>query len=227
MSTNNPVVLVPYDPRWPIVFGELQAVYLSHLGQLAKAVEHVGSTAVPGLLAKPTIDMDIVLSTGTPFLSVLESLRSLGYRPKGDQGVPGREAFSRDGMEDVPRDGSGRAWPAHHLYVCDEHSVELRRHLLFRNWLRSDRQRVLRYAALKCELARLYRDDRSTYCEAKTEFIEAALREAISQALPDQGCSRTNTSVAPLPRRPAGEAVLGATGGEHLLQVEGSDPAQP
>lgn len=187
-STNNPIVVVPYDPAWPIVFRALQAVYVAHLGGLAKAVEHVGSTAVPGLAAKPTIDIDIVIPTDTPLLTVVESLRDLGYRHNGDQGVPGREAFSRNGLEDVPRDGSGRKWPSHHLYVCDENSIELRRHLLFRNWLRSDVQRVLRYSALKHHLAEIHRDDRDMYCDAKTDFIEAALREAIeSEALPNQG----------------------------------------
>jgi GrpB-like predicted nucleotidyltransferase (UPF0157 family) len=102
-------------------------------------------------------------------------LALLGYRHVGDLGVPGREAFARDGAEDVPRDGSGRRWPAHHLYACASDARELRRHLSFRDWLRSRPAAAVEYGKLKERLAELYREDRDAYTDAKTDFIEAIL----------------------------------------------------
>src|SRR5262249_42025457 len=107
------VVVVPYDPVWPDVFAAFRTVFLSRLEGLAVAVEHVGSTSVPGLCAKPVIDIDIVIGTRGHLPSVIERLESLGYRHVGDLGVPSREAFKRESAS-VPCDGSGREWPSHH-----------------------------------------------------------------------------------------------------------------
>jgi GrpB-like predicted nucleotidyltransferase (UPF0157 family) len=188
MSTlrSKPVVLVPYDPAWPLAFMALSDVYVAKLGELVHVVEHVGSTSVPGLVAKPIIDIDIVMSSETAFSTIVERLSLLGYRHNGDQGVPGRNAFSRDGAADVPRDGTGRQWPLHNLYVLSVDSTELQRHLLFRGWLRSGSDKAARYGALKQHLAEIYREDRDLYCEAKTDFIEAALRESINLDAPNQ-----------------------------------------
>jgi GrpB-like predicted nucleotidyltransferase (UPF0157 family) len=106
-------------------------------------------------------------------------LAALGYRHEGDLGVSGREAFAR--TDDVPRDGSGRIWPSHHLYVCAADSPELRRHLVFRDWLRANPGAAARYGSLKLRLAAAYRFDRDGYTAAKTAFIGAVLREGIGQ----------------------------------------------
>ena len=168
------VVLVPYDPSWPETFAALRAVYLHALGEAALAVEHVGSTAVPGLSAKPIIDVDIVIAPHLGLSRIAQPLARLGYRHAGCQGIPGRDAFKRD-ESDVPRDGSGRSWPAHHLYACAHDANELRRHLAFRDWLRTRPEHAADYAALKQRLAALHPHDRERYCEAKTDFIEAAI----------------------------------------------------
>lgn len=171
------VVLVPYDERWPVVFGELRGVLSRALGGLARAIEHVGSTSVPGLVAKPVIDLDVVIASRAELPRVVEALAPLGYRHHGDQGIAGREAFKRD-AQDVPRDGSGRGWPAHHLYVCAADARELRRHLLFRDWLCAHPEQAAAYGALKRELAERHRHDVDAYCEARSAFVEAALRSA-------------------------------------------------
>src|SRR5262245_7057698 len=132
------VVVTAYDPEWPRMFESFREVYQRALGELALAIEHVGSTSVAGLAAKPIIDIDVVIPSRNDLPSAVMRLALLGYRHEGDVGVPGREAFGRDGDEEVPRDGSGRRWPAHHLYVCALDSKELERHLKFRNWLRSN-----------------------------------------------------------------------------------------
>ncbi len=172
-----PVVIVPYDPEWPRTFESLREVFLRALGDLAVAVEHVGSTSVPGLAGKPIIDVDVVIRSRDDLRDVVRMLAVLGYRHQGDIGVPGREAFAREGG-DVPRDGGERRWPAHHLYVCASDSQELRQHLVFRDWLRSNPAAVTEYAMLKRHLADVYGDDRDGYSDAKTDFIEAALKEA-------------------------------------------------
>ena len=172
------VVLAAYDERWPAVFAALRDVYLYALGDLATAVEHVGSTAIPGMLAKPVIDIDIVTARGVELPRVAAALARLGYRHNGCQGIPGREAFKRDDRTDVPRDGSGRSWPAHNLYACSADATELHRHLVFRDWLRTHPERAVAYADLKRELALVHGDDRDAYCEAKTEFVEMTLRLA-------------------------------------------------
>ena len=131
-----PVVVVPHDPAWVAAFEALRAVYVASLGDLALAIHHVGSTSVPGLAAKPIIDVDVEIRSREILPSVVRALAALGYRHEGDLGVHGREAFAPE-SDDVPRDGSGRRWPEHHLYVCASDSPELRRHLVFRDWLRA------------------------------------------------------------------------------------------
>jgi GrpB-like predicted nucleotidyltransferase (UPF0157 family) len=177
-----PVVLVPYDPTWPVMFERLRDVYASALGNLARTIEHIGSTAVPRLTAMPIIDVDVVIPSRAVLAEVIRRLATLGYRHQGDLGVPGREAFTRDGVDEVPRDGTGRRWPAHHLYVCATDSHELLRHLQFRDWLRTHPASAAEYGQLKASLAQIDREDREGSTEAKTAFIDAALTAAASHA---------------------------------------------
>lgn len=162
-----PVVITPYDPAWPQVFAALQARLAAGLGQVAVAIEHVGSTAVPGLAAKPVIDIDIVIASAADLPLASERLASLGYAYKGEQGIVGRHAFKR------PADA-----PEHHLYVCAADNLELRRHLAFRDHLRANPADADAYAQLKVELAQHFREDREGYSQAKSAFVEDILRKA-------------------------------------------------
>ena len=91
---------------------------LAQLGSLAQHIEHIGSTAVPGLAAKPIIDIDVVIENDALLPAVITSLAELGYTHAGDQGIPGRQAFKRQG-EYVPFvPGALHPWIDHHLYVC-------------------------------------------------------------------------------------------------------------
>jgi GrpB-like predicted nucleotidyltransferase (UPF0157 family) len=172
------VVVVPFDPEWPMTFEALRTVYASVLSGHVAAIEHVGSTAVTGLAAKPIIDIDVVIRSRDALAEVVSRLAAVGYRHQGDLGVSGREAFSRNGAEDVPREGTARRWPDHNLYACAADCPELRRHLLFRDWLRGHPGRAAEYGALKQHLAQVHREDRDAYTLGKTEFIEAVLAEA-------------------------------------------------
>lgn len=119
---------------------------------------------MPGLIAKPIIDLDAVLATSAVLPEAIRTLRDLGYVHEGDLGIKGREAF---------------LWPPgemrHHLYVLVEDATELQRHLAFRDALR--RSPVLRegYAQLKKTLAAQFSCDRKSYTEGKSAFIAAAL----------------------------------------------------
>ncbi len=158
------VQIVRYDPRWPRDFAALRDLLAAHLGPLAVCIEHVGSTSVPGLAAKPVIDLDVVIAVPDDLGAVAERLHPLGYRPEGDLGVPGREAFTTP----------PGARP-HHLYVCPADSPELARHLAFRDALRADPDTARRYGELKQDLAGRLGTDRRAYTEGKAAFVQRVL----------------------------------------------------
>ena len=130
-------------------------------------MEHVGSTAVPGLAAKPVIDIDVVVRSPEDVLASIERLCALGYKHEGDKGIPGREAF---------------LWPAgavrHHIYVVVAGSAPQVDHLHFRDHLRAHPDTAAEYAAVKRELARRHANDRVAYTDAKSDFIARVLDAA-------------------------------------------------
>jgi GrpB-like predicted nucleotidyltransferase (UPF0157 family) len=160
----DPIFIVDYDPEWPREFDALRDRAASAVGDVAVAIEHVGSTAVPGLAAKPIIDLVVVVEPEDVQRAV-ERLVAIGYVHRGNLGVEGREAFSAP-------EGDRR----HHLYVSPTDSEELRAQLAFRDRLRLDGTLAAEYEALKRELAVEFRDDRMGYTDAKTEFVVAASR---------------------------------------------------
>ncbi len=160
----DPIVIVDYDPGWPLEFERLRDRVAAAVGDLAVAIEHIGSTAVPGLAAKPVIDLVIVVEVDG-VEGAIERLSTIGYVHRGNLGVEGREAF------DAP-EGRRR----HHLYVSPTDSEELRAQLAFRDRLRESRDLSSEYEALKRDLAAKFRDDRMGYTDAKTDFVTAASR---------------------------------------------------
>ncbi len=166
--------VVDHDPKWADIFKKLKDIYLEHLKDWVVEVEHVGSTAVPDLCAKPCIDIDIVIEDYSSFPDVKRKLSELGYDYEGDLGIEGREAFKRKD-KNVPWDGSGSEKYDHNLYVCPENSRELERHLELRDHLRDDQKSRKRYGRLKRRLAKEHKDDIVAYTEGKTKFIERIL----------------------------------------------------
>ncbi|MFJ4654839.1 GrpB family protein [Nocardia sp. NPDC088792] len=161
---NDRVEIAEYDPQWPLTFDEIAGELVTALGPLALRIEHVGSTAVPGLAAKPIIDIDVVIESWNHLPRVTDALRPLGYQHAGNQGIAQREAFT------TPPDRR-----AHHLYVCATDSRELDRHLTFRNTLRNHPDTARTYAQLKKDNARRFGTDRVAYTEAKSAFVEDVL----------------------------------------------------
>ncbi|MCJ7739359.1 MAG: GrpB family protein [Anaerolineae bacterium] len=171
------VEVVDYDPEWKHEFERLRSVYLHHMGHLNVDVQHVGSTSVPGLAAKPIIDIDIIVDSAEAVTRVIGALRELGYIHLGDGGIAGREVFERASTE-VPYCDSRCAWPGHHLYVCIDGCTSLKNHLLFRDCLRSRPDVARAYGRLKKELALRYEYSIDTYVEKKTPFIARILTMA-------------------------------------------------
>lgn len=168
-AANNPVVIVDYNPIWPKQFETLRSSLANVLDGLALTIEHVGSTAVPGLAAKPILDIDVFLKSADELPLAIAALASIGYQHRGDLGIPGREAF-RAPAADFP----------HHLYVCPT-DTEYQRHITFRDHLLAHPREADAYAALKRELAGKFREDREAYNNAKREFVEGILRKSAKE----------------------------------------------
>ncbi|CAM2907483.1 GrpB family protein [Paenibacillus sediminis] len=175
MSTK-PVIIEKYNYNWPAIFNGLALILKDHLGSLIIDIEHVGSTSVPGLAAKPIIDLDIVIHSMTILPEIIDKLSELGYYHEGNLGVEGREAFGRIDNK-VPYNQENSIKSEHHLYVCHKESEAYLRHLLFRDVLRRYPDLAKEYAELKKELATLYKDNRKAYTEGKTQFINRIMEK--------------------------------------------------
>ena len=167
MTTRN-IVVVPYDSNWKQQFESIRAEIQDALGELALSIEHVGSTSVEGLSAKPIIDIDVVIEDESKLQAVVERLAGIGYEHEGNLGIVGREAFGYTGKEHLQN---------HHLYVCTKDSPELKRHLTFRDYLRSHEEAVREYSRIKEEGAKLFPNDIDGYISYKTGWIEKIYRE--------------------------------------------------
>ena len=163
-----PVVVEQYNEEWAADFQAIKAELNVALGNLALRIEHIGSTSVIGLSAKPIIDIDIVIRDVSLLEDVIDALGKAGYRHEGNLGIEGREAFKYDGKEHLRK---------HHLYVCAEDSSELNRHITFRDYLRSHPEAVREYTRIKKEGAALFPDDMEKYIEYKSPFIEKIYAE--------------------------------------------------
>ena len=158
------VVVQSYDKTWADDFVAIRDELNTVLKDLVLRIEHVGSTSVEGLSAKPIIDIDVVIQDREDLPEVISALQKIGYSHEGDQGIPGREAFKYEGKEHLRK---------HHLYVCALDAEELRRHIAFRDYLRNNPEAVAEYSRIKEEGAKLYPWDIDKYIEHKSPFIES------------------------------------------------------
>ena len=160
------VRVVPYDPAWPALFAAEAARIAAALDGLPLRLEHMGSTGVPGLAAKPIVDILAGRPPGSPAAPYVEALVRAGYQHRGEQGIPGREFFRR---------GTPRSW---HVHLAEEGAPAWRTPLAFRDALRADPALAAEYAALKLELAARFPRDREAYIEGKGPFVARVLRGA-------------------------------------------------
>lgn len=170
------IKVADYDLQWPEQFKALKSVYMDALAGQNIAIEHVGSTAVPGLAAKPILDIDIFVADEIQLDEVIPVINLLGYQFMGDLGIKDRYAF-KPVSESSPDNHTGMPWPKHNLYCCIAGSTSLANHLLFRNVLRIDRALAEQYGELKKSLA-LATTDIDVYIEGKSGFIARVLQQA-------------------------------------------------
>ena len=157
------VIVLPYDAAWESAFEAIRAEIQTALGDLMLGIEHVGSTSVKGMSAKPCIDIDVVIRDYSVFDAVVQKLDAIGYIHEGDLGIKDREAFK---YTDKPH------LMLHHLYVCPQDSEELRRHIVFRDFLRKNPEAVKKYSRVKETAAQLFPDEIEQYIAFKAPCIE-------------------------------------------------------
>lgn len=164
-----PIVVEKYKPEWREEFLKAKLFYESVLKGLDVQIEHVGSTSVEGLWAKPILDIDIIVKNDDISKSVIKRLEEKGYIHQGDLGVSGREAFKYD------KDNPNINFMTHHLYVCLEGTENLENHLALRKHLRENPSAVKAYSDIKRKLAKAYPNDIDSYIDGKTDLIVSFL----------------------------------------------------
>jgi GrpB-like predicted nucleotidyltransferase (UPF0157 family) len=163
------IVISEYDPEWPAIFEAEVLRILKVTGDTVTEVEHVGSTSVPGLGAKPIIDIMAAVPQIDDAKAIVEPLGELGYRylPEYEELIPERRFFRR-----------GIDSPTHHLHVVERTTDFWIDHLLFRDYLRAHPETAKEYEAIKRNLAASIGDDRAAFTVAKTSFIEPVVARA-------------------------------------------------
>jgi GrpB-like predicted nucleotidyltransferase (UPF0157 family) len=170
----DPVRIVPYDEQWPALFAAQASAMRERLGDVALRIDHIGSTAVPGLAAKPIIDVQISVAAFEPLDAFRSPLEGLGYVFRGD---------NRERTKRYFREAPGRRRTHVHVRRAGSFSEQLV--LLFRDFLRTHPGSAQRYADLKNDLAKQYAGDRHRYTDEKRPFTWETLAAA------DQWAQRT------------------------------------
>ena len=172
------MVVVEYDKEWPQDFLKIKTELQKAITVMSN-IQHVGSTSIPGMKAKPIIDIDVGLENWGNFENVKSKLATIGYEYEGDRGIKGREAFCRNGkVQNKILDNID-----HHLYVCSVDNEEYKRHILFRDYLRSHDEARDRYNQIKEEiLAKVGSENRAGYVQMKEENYRDFFEDVISKA---------------------------------------------
>ena len=162
------IEVVPYDPLWP-------TIYLNEIDRISPLTQdvittfyHIGSTAVPGLDAKPTIDILAVATSLITLDGKNDAMCSLGYQIKGENGIPGRRYYRKLSGEDH----------LFHIHAFEAGNPEIMRHLNFRDYLRRNEKVRDAYGQLKRKLAQKFPYDSPSYTAGKSEFIQKVDRQA-------------------------------------------------
>jgi GrpB-like predicted nucleotidyltransferase (UPF0157 family) len=162
------VWVVPHREEWHALFERELRVLLERVGDLSVDVQHVGSTAVPGLDAKPIIDIALAVRSAEDIPRLRRPLEGLGYVYRGDAGSDGGRLFVKESAPEVR---------THHLHVVGVDDQQWRDWLLFRDELRADKALRDMYADLKKSLQERFAEDRKGYTEAKNAFVASVVRQ--------------------------------------------------
>lgn len=161
------VRLIPYDPAWKGLFEQEKARLAQSIGHLVLDIQHVGSTAIPGGIAKPIVDIAIAIPNVKTLQTCVPLLEGIGYRYKGENGIPGRHYFDK-----------GKPISLFHVHMSEKTHANWIKQIAFRDYLLVHPEAVKAYADLKTLLAEQYRTDREAYTEGKTEFIRSILESS-------------------------------------------------
>lgn len=165
------VIISDYDPAWPDLFARERPVLETALGACAETIEHIGSTSVPGLAAKPVIDILVGVGSITEVDICSGAMRAAGYEGLGENGLPGRRYFRK-------RNPAGER--LFHVHIYARESEAFHRHLVFRDYLRAHPERAAEYGALKRQLAGQDLPDRASYVTGKAELVARIEAEALA-----------------------------------------------
>lgn len=163
------VRLVPYTPAWAELFEDEKAKLSLALKDWALDIQHIGSTAIPGGVAKPIIDIGIAVADFDLACACVPLVVGVGYEYQGENGIPRRHYF-------VKRNSA----TTHHIHMFEQESRNWQDHILFRDYLRDHPEEVNEYTELKIRLAEMFPTDREAYTNGKGEFISRILALAIS-----------------------------------------------
>jgi GrpB-like predicted nucleotidyltransferase (UPF0157 family) len=165
------IVLVPYDERWAEEYVRESSCIRAALGALLVQVHHIGSTSIPGLVAKPIIDILLVVAQLDMLDRRVQDLEAAHYEALGEFGIQGRRYFRKTTSE-------GKR--THQVHAFEFGSPQIHRHLAFRDYLRTHRSAALQYGQVKLELARQFPSDMASYTAGKTPFIRDIEQRAAS-----------------------------------------------
>ena len=168
------VIIVDYDPQWPRLYEEERVRISDAIGEYLIDIQHVGSTSIPGLGAKPILDIMPVIRDISLVEHCVEPLVALDYAYFGENGIPGRHYFRK------PADITSQPHKVH-LHVLEKGHDQWAMMLLFRDYLRMHPESAQQYDTLKRELAAQYGSDRIGYTDAKEAFVKSIIRAAIEE----------------------------------------------
>ena len=169
-------LIVPHQSQWSSDFEKLKSLYCALFSPRKFRIEHIGSTAVMELAAKAIIDIDVVYNKPDDFLYIQRKLEGIGYSHVGNQGIIDREVFKRKNPADMHE---VLDQISHHLYVCPKNSIELNRHIRFRDLLRNNPNLRNQYATLKMKIAERSDHDRKVYARLKETEAKAFIEKVL------------------------------------------------
>lgn len=163
------VEVVPHNPQWREAF-EVESQQISRvLGENYAIVHHIGSTAIPGIYAKPIIDFLVEVKDVVKVDEQTPKMESLGYQAMGEYGIPGRRYFRKDNVLGIR---------THHVHFFEVGSAEIERHLIFRDYAIAHPEEAQKYSDLKRDLAQKYPQDIEGYMDGKDGLIKTMERKA-------------------------------------------------
>ena len=184
------VYVVPHDPGWAAAFAREAPRVKRALGDAGSAIHHIGSTAIPGIHAKPIIDLLAVVADAARLDERDAAMQALGYETLGEFGIPGRRYYRKN-------DAEGER--THQVHAFQAGSPQIERHLAFRDFLNAHRAYAERYDALKRRLADLHPLDVSAYTDGKDAFIKEVDALAAEWRSPPRTLTRITAPATPLP----------------------------